>query len=79
MHVVGDTPFARGGHKSLARSNLSACAACHGARGQGAVLARAAVERTLVTKGRKTFTVAQGQPIHCAMCHSNPLARGGNN
>ena len=76
MHVVGDTFFSQGKHNDVAKRNPSACAACHGARGQGTVLARAAVARTLTGKDHRTISVAQGQPIDCAMCHKNPYLRG---
>jgi cytochrome c553 len=72
MHVVGDTGFSRGGHESFAEHNLPACATCHGASGQGTVLARAAVARTLTGKDRRTISVAKGQPINGGLCHENP-------
>lgn len=71
MHVVGDTPFSRNGHESFAEKNLPACATCHGATGQGTVLSRAAVSRTL-SKEQGTVTVAKGQPVSCSLCHENP-------
>ena len=71
MHVVGNTRFAQGGHEDYAEHNLPACATCHGNRGQGTVLSRAAVTRTL-SKEHGTVTVAKGQPVNCGICHENP-------
>ena len=75
MHVVGDTYFSKGKHNDVAHRNPSACAACHGARGQGTVLSRAAVNRTLTGKDKNVITLTKGQPVNCGMCHKNPLAR----
>jgi hypothetical protein len=71
MHVVGNTRFSNGGHEDFAEHNLQACAVCHGNQGQGTVLSRAAVARTLSNEGR-TVTVAKGKPVQCGLCHENP-------
>jgi hypothetical protein len=75
MHVVGDTRFSQGKHNDVAKRNSSACAACHGASGQGTVLARAAIDRTLTGKDHRMISVAKGQPIDCGLCHKNPYIR----
>jgi hypothetical protein len=75
MHLVGDTRFSRGQHKEIAKRTPSACSACHGAQGQGTVLARAAVARTLTGKDRRTISLAKGQPVDCGLCHKNPYIR----
>lgn len=72
MHPVGNTRFSDGGHEDLAERNLKACATCHGARGQGTVLSRAAVSRTLSTE-EGSVRVAKGQPVACDLCHENPF------
>jgi hypothetical protein len=72
MHLVGDTRFSRGGHEDFAEHNLLACATCHGATGQGTVLSRAAVNRTLSGEDGRRVSVAKGQPINCGLCHENP-------
>jgi hypothetical protein len=72
MHPVGNTRFSDGGHEDLAEDNLKACATCHGTRGQGTVLSRAAVSRTLATE-EGTVKVAKGQPVACGLCHENPF------
>lgn len=78
MHVVGNTRFSDGGHHDYAARHLQECAACHGARGQGSVLSRAAVARTLDGKeDGQVIQVAKGQPISCSLCHENPYPEGG--
>jgi hypothetical protein len=71
LHVVGDTQFSDGEHKHVARHNLQACARCHGDKGQGTVLSRAAVQRSLTHK-REPVVLAKGQPVDCGLCHKNP-------
>ncbi len=72
MHPVGDTRFSDGGHEDLAERNLDACRACHGRNGEGTVLSRAAVDRTLSNEGR-TVRISQGEMVNCTHCHSNEL------
>jgi hypothetical protein len=72
LHPVGATSFANGGHESLARQNRDACRACHGANGEGTVLSKAAVARTLSAEGRQVKLTA-GQLVSCNLCHGNPL------
>jgi hypothetical protein len=67
MHPVGDSRFISD-HDSLAKANKAQCQACHGQTGQGTVLAKVAVNRTV---GSRTFT--QGEMISCSRCHKNPL------
>ena len=73
LHVVGDTKFSNGGHENFAERNLQACASCHGDKGQGTVLSRAAVARTLSNEEYRKVEVAKGQPISCNLCHENPF------
>jgi hypothetical protein len=74
MHPVGDTLFARGGHEEMLEHGASGddCRACHGQNGEGTVLARAAVDRTL-HKEEGVVQVKQGDMISCTLCHSNEL------
>ena len=67
MHPVGDSRFISG-HSNLVGSNRAQCQACHGQTGQGTVLSKVSVNRTV---GSRTFT--QGEMISCSRCHSNPL------
>jgi cytochrome c553 len=74
--VVGNTKFSDGRHHDLAKKNPQACMACHGAQGQGTVLSRAAMDRTLQAKeDNKTIQLAKGQPVDCGLCHKNPYIR----
>ncbi|MEJ2454194.1 MAG: PKD domain-containing protein [Candidatus Thiodiazotropha sp.] len=72
MHPVGNTRFSNGGHEDLAERNRDACRACHGRNGEGTVLSRAAVDRTLSNEGR-TVQISQGEMVNCTHCHDNEL------
>ena len=66
MHPVGDSRFISG-HSGLV-GNGNNCRTCHGQTGQGTVLAKVSVNRTV---GSRTFT--KGEQITCTRCHSNEL------
>ncbi len=72
MHPVGNTRFSNGGHEDLAERDRNACRACHGRNGEGTVLSRAAVDRTLSNEGR-TVQISQGEMVNCTHCHENEL------
>ena len=67
MHPVGNSSFISG-HSRLVSTNRADCQACHGQTGQGTVLSKVSVNRTV---GSRTFT--KGEMISCSRCHSNPL------
>lgn len=67
MHPVGDSRFISG-HESLAENNRNSCRACHGQTGQGTVLSKVSVNRTV---GSRTFT--KGEQVTCSRCHENKL------
>jgi hypothetical protein len=80
LHVVGRTSFADGGHEDAAKQNGNACRACHGSRGQGTVLAKMAVDRTLDCDDGGTFCGSastklfpKGKMVRCDDCHENEL------
>ena len=75
MHPVGNTRFSAGGHEKLAEKNKDACRACHGTNGEGSVLSRVAVDRVLDKDddGKKTISLAKGEPVTCSLCHENKL------
>ena len=70
MHNVGDSRWTSG-HESLAKSNVQACAACHGTNYRGTVLSRTGASRTWSTE-YGTRTVAKGQVVGCYDCHNGP-------
>ena len=77
LHPVGNTKFVEN-HGGLAESDPPACYACHGADGEGSVLARAATERTgLKTDfdGQDGLTkdYSKGEVITCTDCHTTAL------
>jgi hypothetical protein len=67
MHPVGDSRFISN-HSNIVSANRAQCRACHGQTGQGSVLSKVAVNRTV---GSRTFT--KGEIITCSRCHSNQL------
>ncbi|HBD10108.1 MAG TPA: cytochrome C, partial [Syntrophobacteraceae bacterium] len=67
MHPVGDSRFISG-HDNLFGANRAQCQACHGQTGQGTVLSKVAVNRTV---GSRTFT--KDEMIACTRCHDNPM------
>ncbi|MCP3849281.1 MAG: cytochrome C [Gammaproteobacteria bacterium] len=73
MHAVGDTSFSDGGHEDIAEKNDGdACRACHGRNGEGTVLSRAAMNRTLKNED-ETILLAKGDLVTCSLCHENEL------
>jgi hypothetical protein len=67
MHPVGEQRFVSG-HEDFVSQNRAQCQACHGQRGEGTVLSKVSVNRTI---GNRTFT--KGEQIACNRCHENPL------
>jgi hypothetical protein len=72
MHVVGATSFANGGHDDLAERSPNSCRACHGLKGLGTVLSKAAMARSISIEGR-VVAINKGQLVRCNLCHENPL------
>lgn len=74
MHPVNDARWT-GNHGDYAERQLDTCRACHGLRGEGTVLSRVAVTRTLRAseEGTRTVTLQQGTPVRCDTCHGNKL------
>jgi hypothetical protein len=70
MHNVADSRWTSG-HESLAKSNVLACAACHGTNYRGTVLSRTGAARTWSTEFG-TRAVAKGQVVGCYDCHNGP-------
>lgn len=67
MHPVGDSRFISN-HEHLVEANRAQCQACHGQTGQGTVLSKVSVNRTVDSR---TFT--KGEQITCSRCHENKL------
>ena len=73
MHPVNDARW-NTGHADLAEGAPNSCRTCHGARGQGTVLARTAADRTLARKeGGTNIFLPKGTQVSCGACHNNPL------
>ncbi len=73
LHPVGDTSFSDGGHEDMAeRNNGNDCRACHGLNGEGSVLSRVAVDRTLRNE-HGSVSLSKGDVVTCTLCHKNKL------
>ncbi len=77
MHPVGDANW-NTNHAGFTERNPDSCRACHGPNGEGAVLARMAMTRTLRCKSGSTCnneltTLAKGTEVGCGTCHQNAL------
>lgn len=68
MHPIGAAWV--NGHESVARAQVAACQACHGADYRGTVLSRMFATRTLA--GR---TLTEGTQLGCYDCHDGPNPR----
>lgn len=90
MHPVGNDGFSAAwtkNHGDFAekRGRLDRCAACHGASGEGTVLARVRIDRPGLSceegslcQGREgKITLAAGTLVGCGSCHENPYQGGG--
>ena len=69
MHPIADSNWINHHHEiAETTSQKNACRACHGATGQGTVLSRTPITRTM--DGR---SFAKGEQVNCTRCHSNKL------
>lgn len=77
MHPVASSQWIKDHHDiSETSTQKNACRACHGMRGEGTVLSRVPVARTLTYSddGRtRTVNFAKGEKVTCTKCHSNKL------
>ncbi len=87
MHPVGGGEFADGGHEEIAESRANECRSCHGEKGEGTVLSKAAAPRSFMIEEcehgslcpgddeQKPFLVNlnKGTEVSCTMCHENEL------
>jgi len=78
MHPVGDSNW-NSNHEDFAERNLDSCRSCHGQNGEGTVLSRMAVTRTLRCDegpgcdNNERITLAKGTQVGCGTCHENEL------
>ena len=72
-HQAGTLPVnLNGPHGILEKQPLTSCQTCHGKKGEGTVLGKAAAARSFSIEG-KTVKIANGQLLKCNLCHDNPL------
>ena len=77
MHPVGSSQWVKD-HHDIAHDGAQkdACRACHGMRGEGTVLSRVPVARTLTYThdgATRTVSFAKGEQVTCTKCHGNEL------
>jgi hypothetical protein len=72
MHPVNDSRWVQGHEDFLDQHPLSSCQTCHGKKGEGIVLSKAAAARSFSVEGT-TVKIANGQLVKCSLCHSNPI------
>ena len=81
MHPVGNKGYSASwvkGHGDFAESRLTACAACHGAKGEGTDLAVTQDVRSGLKceKGATctagSITIPADTAVDCGLCHNNP-------
>lgn len=72
MHPVSSSRWIGGHGDFLERTSRNSCRACHGRNGEGAVLSKTPVARSLQAED-KTVTLKPNQLVSCGLCHSNPL------
>ncbi len=72
MHSVNDPRWIDRHGDFLEKQPLTSCQTCHGKKGEGIVLAKAAAVRSFSVEG-KTVKISNGQLVRCGLCHSNPI------
>jgi hypothetical protein len=78
MHPVGDANW-NSNHEDFAERNLNSCRSCHGQNGEGTVLSRMSVTRTLKCdegpgcSNNEQITLTKGTQVGCGTCHENEL------
>ncbi len=76
LHPVGHQPWVNRHEDLVGALTLNSCRACHGVNGEGTVLSKTPIDRTLTAEGaNKSFTA--GAQIGCGHCHGNPMTGGG--
>ena len=69
MHTIGSAWISS--HKSAAKSNRTACAACHGADYRGSPLSEVKMAKSFNADG-KTVSYTADQAVTCYDCHNGP-------
>ena len=77
MHAVADQKWVNGHEDYLESRSLDSCRTCHGANGEGTVLAKVRADRTLNAE-ESTVNLNQGSLVSCGICHGNPMTGGGD-
>jgi len=73
LHPVNDQRWVDGHEDFLEGQSLDSCRRCHGAGGEGTVLSKTPVTRSLATE-QGTVNLAAGTFVGCSHCHKNPLS-----
>jgi hypothetical protein len=72
LHPIGDSRWVSGHEGFLEGQSLDTCRTCHGARGEGTVLAKVRADRTLNAEESRVNLV-KGSLVSCGICHRNPM------
>jgi len=83
MHPVGEAEWNEH-HAGMFENNRQSCQSCHGVNGEGTVLSRMAVTRTLRCdeggncNSNEQITLTKGTMVGCGQCHENELTSHGD-
>ena len=72
LHPVNDQRWVRGHGDFLEGQSLDTCRRCHGVNGEGTVLSKTPVSRSLAAELR-TVNLGAGTLVGCGHCHNNPV------
>ena len=74
LHPVNDSRWVGGHEDFLETHSKASCITCHGTKGEGTVLAKAAAARSFSVE-ESTVKIANNQLVRCGLCHENPIGR----
>lgn len=72
LHPVNESRWVGGHEDFLETHSQTSCTTCHGAKGEGTVLAKAAAARSFSVEER-TVKLSKNQLVGCGLCHENPI------
>ena len=72
LHPVNDSGWVGGHEEFMETHSQASCTTCHGAKGEGTVLSKAAAGRSFSVE-EKTVKISKGRLVGCGICHENPI------
>jgi hypothetical protein len=76
LHAVNSQAWI-GAHHTLYEADPAQCQTCHGAQGEGTVIAKAQDDRVFTVENVGQVKIYRGTKIGCGNCHENPYLGGG--